>query len=51
MAINGFNKYEECFVLKEFYLSDRAFGKERFIPLSEIDETEMVNSKQEIVNN
>ncbi len=39
--IHEYPKYDGCIVCYE---------KERFIPLSEIDETELINNKEEVTN-
>lgn len=42
------NKNEFGYVLEEFKYLYTAFIKDRFIPLSEIDETEMINQKESV---
>lgn len=38
----------ECYILQEFEPSDYAFDKRNFSPLLGADETELVNSREEV---
>ena len=47
LEVSQSNKYHECYIVNGYYIVPETnirihWGKRRFIPLSEIDETEMI---------